>query len=445
MLVLGVSLLGVFMRYFKGKRVLVYGMGISGQSACKLLHSYDACVSIYDEDKRFSNLFCFENNPMEKEYDLVVVSPGVKVIGNKIIKHFIDQKVSVISEIDLGYSFLEGKLIAITGTNGKTTVTSLLGDIFKKDGKETFVCGNIGLPLSAIASSTTKKSFTVCEVSNFQLELSKVFNPDIACILNLQEDHIDRHGNFAEYVRVKNKISQNFSKANLLVYNLDDDNCGLVDLTKNTSTFSKQEQKRGSYVKDGEIFFNKTKIMPVSDVPLIGDKNLENVLACVNIAMHCKVKINNLKEAIKDFIPPAHRLEFVGQFNGVEFFNDSKSTNVACVEMAIESLKRKNLILLLGGQNKDCNFAHMFTKGYDIKEVICFGSAGQSIFITAKSYGYNVKKFDKMEDAVISVIKEAKQDDCVLLSPGCASFDEFTSYVARGQLFKEIVCESFKE
>ena len=129
----------------------------------------------------------------------------------------------------------------------------------------------------------------------------------------------------------------------------------------------------------------------------------------------------------------------------MEFFNDSKSTNVACVEMAIESLKRKNLILLLGGQNKDCNFAHMFTKGYDIKEVICFGSAGQSIFITAKSYGYNVKKFDKMEDAVISVIKEAKQDDCVLLSPGCASFDEFTSYVARGQLFKEIVCESFKE
>ena len=435
---LGVSLLGDKMRYFKGKNVLVYGMGRSGQSASKLLYECDACVSIYDEDKGFSNMFCFEEDPLKNNYDLVVVSPGIKVIDNPIIEYFQKSKTTVISELDLGSSFCQGKIIAVTGTNGKTTVTSMIGEILKRAGKEVFVCGNIGLPISSIALKTTRKSYIVCEVSNFQLELSTVFNPYIACMLNLQEDHIDRHGNFAEYVRVKNKITQNFTN-NLFIYNLDDSNSKLLELPKNVSVNSKHELKKGCFIKDSFIYFNKIKVMDVAEVPLLGEKNLENVLAVVNTCMHLKIKPQIIREGIMEFCPLPHRLERVGNIRGVEYINDSKSTNTACTEMAISSLKRDNLILLVGGQNKNCDFESLFSLNITIKEVVCFGDAGEEIQIIAKKKGYKTSLYSTMKEAVLDIKKRAEKGDCVLLSPGCASFDEFSSYAVRGQIFKELV------
>lgn len=433
------------MKYFKGKRVLVYGMGRSGQAACKLLHQNEACVSIYDDDKTLSSLFCFDSDPLKKEYDLVVVSPGIKIIGNEIINDFQKRKIPTISELDLGKSFCKGLFIGITGTNGKTTVTTLLGEIFKAAHREVFVCGNIGLPLSAIALKTTKRSVVVCEVSNFQLELSTFFNPDIACILNLQEDHIDRHGNFAEYVRVKNKITQNFNGKNILVYNYDDVNKNLVSLTKKTCIFSKNEQKNGCYIKEGIIYHNRTKILSVSEILLKGEKNIENVLACVEIAMLCKVKAQIVRDVIKKFAGLPHRLEFVQKINGVEYYNDSKSTNIACVQMAIESLNSKNLILLLGGRNKDCNYAHLFNRRYEIKLVVCFGESGGEIYLLARNAGYSAICYQTMKDAVLEVMKSVSSGDVVLLSPGGASFDEFESYAARGQIFKELVSGTYKD
>ena len=427
------------MHYFSGKRVLVYGMGRSGQSACRLLHHNEACVSVYDEDKAYANMFCFEENPFSKNFDLIVVSPGIKAIGNEIIKHFQNKKTAVISELDLGSSFCKGQIIAITGTNGKTTVTSLIGEIFKNAGKDVFVCGNIGLPISSIALKTNKKSIVICEVSNFQLELSEFFNPSVACILNLQEDHIDRHGNFAEYVRVKNKITQNFNKNNLLVYNLDDSNSNLISLPKKTSEVSKEPLKKGCYVKDGVIFFNKIKIMKVDEVPLLGDKNIENVLFAVNVSMQYKIKPEVIRETIMKFIPPPHRLERIGVINGVEYINDSKSTNVACTIMAIESLRKSNLILLVGGQNKACNFEKLFEMNFDLKLVVCFGDAGKEIEVIAKKHSYQTLVFETMAEAVTEIKGRTKNGDTVLLSPGCASFDEFSSYAVRGQIFKELI------
>ena len=429
------------MQYFKGKNVLVYGMGKSGQSACKILHKLDACVSIFDDSDEYKNMFCFDENPYEKEYDLVVVSPGIKVIDNPLISHFLKKKTSVISELDLGSSFTKGKVIAITGTNGKTTVTSLVGEILKLAGKEVFVCGNIGLPLCEVALKTSKKSFIVCEVSNFQLELSSFFNPDIACILNLQEDHLDRHKNFAEYVRVKNKITQNFTNKNLLVYNQDDSNSKLITMKKHNSPCSKFVQKNGCYVKNGEIFFNKTSVMKASEIPLPGDKNLENVLCTVNICMHLKVPTRIIREGVMQFVGITHRLEFVGEFDGVQYINDSKSTNVACVLMAVESLKNESLILLIGGKNKALSFSDFFGKGFRIKKVVCFGDAGQELSIIAKKHGCDVSCFKRMKEAVLFAKGYAKPGDTVLLSPGCASFDEFSSYAERGDVFKELVSE----
>ena len=177
---------------FKGKKVLVYGLGISGQSACKLLHEKGACVSVYDDEKRFGTFFPFVENPLTKKYDYVVLSPGVKVLGNTIISHFILSRTKVLSELDLGWLFFEGKIVGITGTNGKTTTTSLVGEIFKAAGKETFVCGNIGLPFTSVVEGSGQDSFAICEVSNLQLELSSLFKADCSAILNLAPDHIDR-------------------------------------------------------------------------------------------------------------------------------------------------------------------------------------------------------------------------------------------------------------
>lgn len=422
----------------KGKNVLVYGMGLSGQSACKLLHSHGACVSIYDDENKFSGTFNFEKNPLSKQYDLVVVSPGIKVIGNNIITHFLLNKTLVISELDLGFLFCKGKVIGITGTNGKTTTTSLVGEIFKKSGRETFVCGNIGKPISLIADKTNSGSVTVCEVSNFQLELSKFFSPSVAVILNLAPDHLDRHGSMEEYVRVKRKILSSKRKQGV-VLNFDDEIVKYLKNDKKTLYFSKKMLKKGVFVKNNAIYHNKTKIISLNDIPLFGEKNLENVLASVAVAVKEKVKPNAIKNAILSFKAPPHRLEYLGEINGANVFDDSKATNISATVGAINSLGERGLVLLLGGHNKDCEFDEIFNKGYQFESVICFGQAGSEIEKCALKYGYNPIVFESMKQASLFAKENAKQGQKILLAPACSSFDEFSSYAVRGDVFKEIM------
>lgn len=422
----------------KGKNVLVYGMGISGQACAKLLHNKGACVSIYDDEERFVNIFAYEQNPTLKKYDLVVVSPGIKVLGNNLISHFIMTKTKIISELDLGYLFCRGKVLAITGTNGKTTVTSLVGEILKRGGKETFICGNIGLPISSIASKTNENSIVVCEVSNFQLELSSYFNAHQVAVLNLAPDHIDRHGSFEEYLRVKKKILTK-NKRQKVVLNFDDEISNKLKIDKKTTFFSKKILSKGVFVKNNYIYFNKTKILPLSEIPLFGEKNLENVLASVSMAVLQKIKPNIIREAVREFRAPSHRLEYLGDFNGASVFDDSKATNIASTLGAIESLGDNGLVLMLGGLNKDFTFDEIFNRGWDFEKVICFGDAGQDIFDCAMKYGYNPLLFPTMKQATHYIKTIAEKGLKILLSPSCASFDEFTSYAVRGDIFKEII------
>lgn len=419
----------------RGKNVLVYGMGASGQEASKLLYCEGACVSIYDDDKRFCNMFCYEKDPLKKKYDLVVVSPGIKVIGNDLINSL--NSTPVLSELDLGYSFLKGRIIAVTGTNGKTTTCSLLGKIFEEAYKEVFVCGNIGLPICNIAKKTTKKSISIVEVSNFQLELTRNFAPDVACVLNITEDHIDRHGSFEEYKKVKNKIFQH--KKTKAVINLDENETLSLNFPKKRRFFSKNVLEKGAYVKNGYIFCDRKKIMLKTEVPLLGDKNLENVLACVAIARMFKIKPQVIRKAIATFVPPSHRLEFVGEVNGAKVYNDSKSTNVACTIMAIDSLKKEQLILIVGGRNKDNDFDKLFAVNFHAKKIICFGECREELFKFAKKYNFECEKFEHMAEAVAYAREIAEEKDTILFSPACASFDEFSSYSARGQRFKELI------
>lgn len=424
---------------FCGKRVLVYGMGTSGQSACRLLHEKGACVSFYDDEQRFASFFSCERNPLVKSYDMVVVSPGIKVNGNEIISHFLLKKTPVISELDLGFMFAKGKVVGITGTNGKTTTTMLLGSILKESGIKTFVCGNIGLPLSAVACETSRESVCVCEVSNFQLELSQRFTAGYATILNLAPDHLDRHGSFNEYVRVKKKIISS-KRGQKLVLNYDDDLVRTTRLSKKNIYFSLAPLNKGVFVRNNAIYCNKTRIMSISDVPLVGEKNLQNVLAAVALARLLKVKPKFIKVAVSKFTPPKHRLELLGKLpSGALVIDDSKATNISSVEMALESLEGQEILLLMGGQNKNCDFEELFKKGYQISSLICFGQSGEEIASIAERFGYSPIVFESMKGACAHVKQMAVEGQIVLLSPGCASFDEFSSYAVRGEIFKELM------
>ena len=428
----------------KGKKVLVYGMGISGQSACKLLHDKGACVSVYDDEGRFTNYFNYQKNPLLVKYDLVVVSPGIKVIGNQLISHFIANKTRVISELDLGFLFSKGKVIGITGTNGKTTVTSLTYEIFKKSGKKTFVCGNIGKPITNTAPNTDKNSYSICEVSNFQLELSSFFKADLACILNLAPDHIDRHGSFEEYIRIKQKILSG-KKLQKVVLNYDDKKTRTLLINKQVLFFSKKLLNKGVFVKNNAIFHNKTKIISLNDIPLFGEKNLENVLAACAIAVRYRIKPQAIKNAIISFKAPLHRLEYLGQVNGADVFDDSKATNVSAALASINSLGEKGLVLLIGGQNKGFVFDEIFNKNINFDDIYCFGQAGQEIFDCAKKYGYNPKIFPTMKAAAFFARTNAQEGQKILLAPACASYDEFSSYAVRGEIFKEIMFDNFEK
>lgn len=423
----------------KNKKVLVYGLGDSGRAVIKLLRSHNAYVSFYDDNIKFLEYIGFERNPSEKDFDLVVVSPGIKCKGNKLLASFEQKKIPIISEIDLAYSLSKGKIIAITGTNGKTTVSMLVNKILKCAGYKTFLCGNIGLPFSSICMKTTKKSVVVCEVSNFQLETSKIFRADISCILNIKPDHLDRHGNFDEYKRVKAKIAQNLKHNDVLILNLDDDEAKRMILHKNIQFFSKKVMKKGVFVKDNTIFKNKKPLVALHDIKLKGDKNLENVLASVSICSCFKVSPKEVAEAVSTFSPAKHRMEIVGTLAGVTFIDDSKATNVASTIACVEAYKTESKILLMGGLGKEIDYSALFSIGFSIKRVICFGQDGQKIEHCAQKFGYDTSIFEKFSDAVKFAKDVAENGDFVLLSPACASFDEFASYAERGEMFKNLI------
>lgn len=426
----------------KNKKVLVYGLGDSGRAVIKILQKHMAYVSFYDENPKFWEYVGFVRNPMDKQFDFVVLSPGIKVIGNALLENFKERKIPVFSELDFAFLLSKGRIVAVTGTNGKTTVSMLVNRILKEAGFSTFLCGNIGLPFSAICEKTTKQSVVVCEVSNFQLETSRFFKPYVAGILNIKPDHLDRHGNFEEYVRVKEKVAMNLGKNNLLVLNLDDETSRGLSSHKKRLYFSKKVLKKGVFVKNDQIFYGKKKLLDIADIPLRGEKNLENVLASIALCLPFKVTAEAIKNAVSTFSVAGHRMEIVGSVNGVTFVDDSKATNVASVVACVSAFEKERIILLAGGRGKEIDYGQLFSLGYDMKEVVCFGEEANNIFSSATSFGYHCSLFEKFDDAVLYTIEKAKSGDYVLLSPACSSFDEFSSYAERGERFKNLVLGS---
>ena len=374
--------------------------------------------------------------------DLIVLSPGVPA-DIPILKKAKQRHIPVIGEIELAYSFLKKPIIAVTGTNGKTTTTALIGQMLKDNGYKTAVAGNIGYPL--ISVNDPKLDYIVAEISSYQLETVRRFKPWISVILNITEDHLTRHKTMEEYAKAKAVIFKNQGKKDHLIFNIDDKRVAKISRSAkcNKIAFSRiSRQKGGAFIEGGMIYFKNKEICAVDDIRIKGEHNIENSLAALSAAMLCNVSPASIRKTLMNFKGVEHRIEYVKRTKGVSFYNDSKGTNPDSTIVAIRTLyPAHDIILILGGRDKMTDLTQMCKEVKEhVKDVVLLGEAKDRFSKNLKKCGYKrLHKASNFADAVKRSYKLAGPGDAVLLSPACASFDMFSNFEERGKVFKKIV------
>jgi UDP-N-acetylmuramoylalanine--D-glutamate ligase len=440
------------------QRVLVVGLGKSGVASALFLKSRGARVTVSDTkpeaELRDEILPLLEHGITvetgghgERTFrgqDLIVVSPGVPADAPQLVQaRLLGER--VIGEIELAAQFLPGTIVAITGANGKTTTTSLAAEIIASGKFPTLVGGNIGTPAVTLVDRATSESWIVLEVSSFQLETIAEFRPRIAVILNITPDHLDRHKTFENYVHAKARIFENQRENDFTVLNADDP--ATVALSKRTGAqifwFSRKVQlEKGAYVRDGHVYFRdghlEREILPVSEIALKGAHNLENVLAGVVVGMLACCQPEQIRNAVHSFRAVEHRLEYVSSIAGVEYYNDSKATNVDATIKAVESFPA-NIHLILGGKDKGSDYTALRELLRErVKRVYTIGAAAAKIESQIAG-ATDIEPAGTLENAVRRAAACAVAGDVILLAPACSSFDQFQNYEHRGRVFKQIV------
>ena len=442
----------------KNKRVLVVGLGKSGVASALFLQAHGARVTVSDTKapdqlKEEIPILLDHGITVEtgghgertfREQDLIVVSPGVPYDAPPLVAARA-QGEPVIGEIELAAQHLAGPIVAITGSNGKTTTTALTGEILAGSGFKTLVGGNIGTPAILLVEQATPETYTVLEVSSFQLETIQTFRPKVAVILNITPDHLDRHRTMEAYVNAKVRIFENQHGNDFAVLNEDDPTCSTLGDRVKAPLFwfsRKREVGQGAYVRDGRIFFRDAhgqhEIMLASEIALKGAHNVENVLAavCASALLGCRPE--QIRQAVVNFKAVEHRIEYVATVNGVEYYNDSKATNVDATIKALESFPR-NIHLILGGKDKGSPYTVMNDLLRErVKRVYTIGAAAPKIEAEIKGTT-EVVHAETLENAIKRAYAVAQPGDIVLLAPACASFDQFKSYEHRGRVFKDTV------
>jgi UDP-N-acetylmuramoylalanine--D-glutamate ligase len=446
----------------KDKRVLVVGLGKSGVASALFMKERGARVTVSDTksgDELRNEIPALLDHGIVVEtgghgertfkgQDLIVVSPGVPVDAPMLVQAR-SLGEPVIGEIELAAQFLPGPIVAITGSNGKTTTTTLAGEILTAGGLPTLVGGNIGTPAISLAERATQETVIVLEVSSFQLETIQTFRPKIAVVLNVTPDHLDRHRTLEAYVNAKARIFENQRDDDFAVLNADDAVCASMAARTKAKVFwfsRQKEVRQGAWAGDGKIFLRdgtgQREIMQVSEIPLKGAHNLENVLAavCAGALMGCAA--DKIRQAVRNFKAVEHRLEFVATIRGVDYYNDSKATNVDATIKALESFPA-NIHLILGGKDKGSDYSVLNELlKQRVKRVYTIGAAAEKIesqIASSKSGGVEVVHAETLENALRKANASAEPGDVVLLAPACASFDQFKNYEQRGKAFKEIV------
>jgi UDP-N-acetylmuramoylalanine--D-glutamate ligase len=444
----------------KGKKVLVVGLGKSGLAAALFLRRRGAQVTV--SDLRSAEALSKEIPSLLeagivveagghglltfRRQDLIVVSPGVPLSTPELVQ-VKNLGLPIIGELELAARFLKGKVLAITGSNGKTTTTTLCGEIFSAAGLKPLVAGNIGLPVIDVVDQSTQSAWSVLEVSSFQLETTESFHPHVAVILNITPDHLDRHGSFENYVAMKEKIFANQTGTDYLILNGDDPIAQqAASRTKSQVLwFSRSKIVRcGAFLLDGMVMFRPTEqgkpipVLPLAEIPLKGEHNIENVLAAVCAACVAQIPTQTIAQTIASFHAVEHRLEFVAAIHGVDYYNDSKATNVDATAKAIASFPG-NIHLILGGKDKNSDYTQLNALlRARVKAVYTIGSAAEKIERQISGVT-RIIHTGTLEAAVDQAAGQAVAGDVVLLAPACSSFDQFENYEQRGKVFKQAV------
>jgi len=446
----------------KGKKVLVVGLGKSGLAAALFLRRRGAQVTV--SDIRSAEALAHDIPALLEEginveagghglltfrrQDLIVVSPGVPLDTPELVqvRNF---GLPIIGELELAARFLKGKTLAITGSNGKTTTTTLVGDILKAAGLSTLVAGNIGVPVISLIDESADDTWSVLEVSSFQLESTKEFHPQIAVILNITPDHLDRHGSFENYALAKERIFAAQNENDFVVLNADNARAAAASSRSPAKVYwfsLEHPVSQGAWVDGGHILFRMSEgappepVMPLSDIPLKGEHNVENVLAAVCSSRLAGAAPDVIRSAVENFKAVEHRLEYVATINGIEFYNDSKATNVDATAKAIAAFPG-GIHLILGGKDKNSDYTLLSgLLRSRVKGVYTIGSAAEKIESQLRGV-VAIHSCETLDKAVSTAAAAARPGDIVLLAPACSSFDQFESYEHRGRIFKELVHE----
>lgn len=451
---------------YENKRFLVFGSGLSGIAAVELLTEKQIPVVLYDGKADLDILALRERYPylgasvpiyggeIPKEIldhiDIAVLSPGVPT-DLPLVNQMRQQGIEIWGEIELAYVFSLGRVLAITGTNGKTTTTTLLGAIMEQASPDVKVVGNIGIPYTRVAGETTENTVVVAEISSFQLETIHSFCPEVSAILNITPDHLDRHHTMENYITVKERITRNQKASQTCVLNYEDEALRAFGQTLkiNVVWFSSCcRLERGVYLMDGEIHYADEEgdvvVLRTDELQIIGKHNYENVMAAVAMALSFQVPMDIIRRTVKTFRGVEHRIEYVTEKRGVRFYNDSKGTNPDAAIQAIRAMDWPTL-LIGGGYDKGSRYEEWIQAfGGKVKKLVLLGDTRQKIADAAISCGFpkeDILFVESLEEAVQECYANAESGDAVLLSPACASWGMFQNYEERGWIFKELVME----
>ena len=446
-------------KVFEHKRVLVIGLAKSGVAVAKLLLHQGAMVTVNDR-------IPLEENPdakslieegirvlagshpvdlLEEHFDFVVKNPGIPY-HNCMVEAAMKKGIPVYTEVEIAYQLLEGLLIGITGSNGKTTTTTLASLMLKESfpKREVYAAGNIGIPLSQLVEQSTKEDIYVSELSSFQLMGIDQFKPKIACIVNIFSAHLDYHGTREEYIEAKLQLTKNQTEDDYLVYNADYPE--LITLieghTKATLVpFSRKTVLEfGACVEGDYICFNGEKVIPVSTIQVPGTQNVENVLAAVAISKLAGATNEGIKKAVQNFHGVKHRTQFVKEVNKRRFYNDSKATNIIATQTALRSFTNQSVVLIAGGLDRGNGFDELVPDLKAVSGIVLYGETKEKLQDAAKVAGIPViETVNTLEEATKKAYAISKEDDIILLSPACASWDQFKSFEIRGDEFIQVV------
>ncbi len=435
---------------FANKKVLVLGLAKSGESAARLLDKLGAIVTVNDGKP-------FEENPaaqslleegikvvtgghplelLDEEFELMVKNPGIRY-DNPMVKKALEKKIPVITEVELAYLISDAPIIGITGSNGKTTTTTMIAEVLTAGGQNGLLSGNIGFPASQVATTATQIDTLVMELSSFQLMGIETFHPEIAVIINLMPTHIDYHGSFENYVAAKWNIQKNMSKSDFLVLNFNQTLAKeLAAKTQATVVpFSTTEKVDGAYLEGNMLTFRGEPVMATDELGVPGSHNVENALATIAVAKLRGIENQVIKETLAGFGGVKHRLQYVGEINHVKFYNDSKSTNILATQKALSGFDNSKVILIAGGLDRGNEFDELVPDIQGLKKMVILGESAARVKRAADKAGVSYMDAADVKDATQKAFAEAQAGDIVLLSPANASWDMYPNFEVRGDEF----------